>query len=173
MSDYHAFLASKQRQMTPNGVNVTGGDINESLFEWQSRRSVMSHRDADLRPAPERPDWHDQAACRDTPTAVFFDPEHTLEALAICDRCPVRRQCAEAGRHEEGIWGGLLDRSTRGRTRPGRRVGTPVTIVCAECGEPFMRVTQVGITPTVCGYRCRQDRNLRQARAARAKRRAS
>lgn len=44
-------------------------------------------------------------------------------ALAACDTCPVRRECADAGRDEEhGIWGGI-DKSSQKRepTRPTRR----------------------------------------------------
>ena len=127
-----------------------------------------------LLPRPTAADWRTIAACRDADTALFFTPERTLEALAFCDQCPVRRECDTAGRHEEGVWGGRPEGQRHGRyTRPGQRVGTPVTIVCAECGRDFVRVTQVGIRPVVCGPRCRKDRDLRNARRARARRMAS
>lgn len=50
---------------------------------------------------------------------------------------------------------------------------TPVTIRCAECGDPFVRVTRAGVPPVVCGPRCRNDRQLRLARAAARRRVAS
>ena len=57
--------------------------------------------------------WADRSACRDYPTDVFFGdldaPKKSLEARAICSRCPVKAECLDyAIRHacEYGIWGG-------------------------------------------------------------------
>lgn len=67
--------------------------------------------------------WREQAACRGmgpnlfypTPvlnphTAVHVERAYNQTALDICGRCPVADACAEAGRREPGIWGGLLER---------------------------------------------------------------
>ena len=61
------------------------------------------------------PRWNDRAACRGIGHRDFF-PEITdppavraaknARALSYCNRCPVRAECAEAGRHEHGTWGG-------------------------------------------------------------------
>ena len=57
--------------------------------------------------------WLDRAACADHDPQLWF-PEgkgaSTDEAIAICERCPVRVQCAEfaiAERFDVGIWAGL------------------------------------------------------------------
>ena len=69
--------------------------------------------DDDLRQLFVRPAWHAQAACAGMGAELFF-PERGWasvvtgrEVKAICESCPVRAFCAEAGRHERfGIWGG-------------------------------------------------------------------
>lgn len=68
-------------------------------------------------------DWIKQAACRGMNPATFF-PErgdtHTYrQAIAICETCQVRRQCAEYGAELDkqhltpGIFGGLSQRQRR------------------------------------------------------------
>lgn len=59
-----------------------------------------------------RPDaqWQDEAACRNTDPAVFFDAERWHTARAICAGCPVREACLEYAltqRIKSGIWAGL------------------------------------------------------------------
>ena len=70
-----------------------------------------------------RPAWHADAACRGQVDVMF--PTTTQgrrpdwdAAKALCERCPVRRQCAEQGRNEaHGVWGGFTrDRSTSNRS---------------------------------------------------------
>ena len=57
------------------------------------------------------------------PTVMFPVAEHghrldTTAARALCDRCPVRNPCAEAGRSEKyGVWGGTGSGSRRMRQR--------------------------------------------------------
>ncbi len=64
------------------------------------------------------------AACRGMPPARFYPLPGALadDALAVCERCPVRDEC---GRHaietgeEQGIWGGRLETErTRQRATP-------------------------------------------------------
>ena len=62
-------------------------------------------------------DWRTQAACKGQDTAAFFpagwDHDGIDEAVAWCDRCPVRAKCLDAALAVEmpstrhGIWGGL------------------------------------------------------------------
>lgn len=60
-----------------------------------------------------RPDWHRHAACRGQVDVMFPKSRHNsrrwAEAIAICDGCPVRRECAQAAhvrREVHGVWGG-------------------------------------------------------------------
>jgi len=74
--------------------------------------------DFDLYTAMKRPEWTDQAACRDVPTTKNLDlfyPErsetpggrHLIPARRFCLICPVRYDCLETGIDEQfGIWGG-------------------------------------------------------------------
>lgn len=68
--------------------------------------------------------WYHLAACRGTPTALFFpdpgrpDMAAVVEVKAVCAHCPVRERCLAVGlREEHGIWGGL----TVGERRAVRR----------------------------------------------------
>lgn len=60
-----------------------------------------------------RPEWHDRAACRGLGPDLFFagpgEPGNqvVLGAKSVCESCPVRVECREAGRFEKyGVWGG-------------------------------------------------------------------
>ena len=70
-----------------------------------------------------RPAWHADAACRGQTDVMFPVAEHghqldTTAARALCERCPVRNPCAEAGRSEKyGVWGGTGSGSRRMRQR--------------------------------------------------------
>ena len=71
----------------------------------------------------ETSDWRDRAECRGEDPAIFFPPtgkasiEATAIARAICGRCPVIEECAEASKFEmHGTWAGLTARDrVRGR----------------------------------------------------------
>ena len=69
------------------------------------------------------PAWHADAACRGRTAVMFPVAEHghrldTTAARALCDRCPVRNPCAEAGRSEKyGVWGDTGSGSRRMRQR--------------------------------------------------------
>ena len=72
-----------------------------------------------------RPAWHAQAACRGQTDVMFPVSEpgrraDTSAAQALCERCPVQAECADAGRTERyGVWsaGG----SSSGRVRQRER----------------------------------------------------
>lgn len=68
---------------------------------------------------PSRP-WHERAACRGYDPDLFYPAMGNRPGLAastvaqiraakaVCAQCPVRQECADAGRYEPfGIWGGL------------------------------------------------------------------
>jgi len=76
--------------------------------------------------------WRERAACRGIDTGLFFiersDPDASTklaEAKSICGRCPVREECAKAGRNESlGVWGGLTVEERMGpRARKIRMAG--------------------------------------------------
>lgn len=97
---------------------------------------------ADLR---ERPQWQDEALCRETDPEVFY-PEKggsTTAAKRVCMGCPVRAEClTEALERQErfGIWGGLSERERR-KLASGTVVDVPVTITLQTGGTPLARLT--------------------------------
>lgn len=79
-------------------------------------------------PQPPPPgDWALQGACVGHPNPDLWFPRNTFEAneaIAICHRCPVERQCLEhAVRVGEphGIWGGRSERARRRIRATARR----------------------------------------------------
>jgi WhiB family redox-sensing transcriptional regulator len=80
----------------------------------------MTTSTAAARPAPgRRPDWRDDAACRDADPELFFPDGNIRSARAqiklaklICRRCLVSVTClswALASGQEAGIWGGRTE----------------------------------------------------------------
>lgn len=72
-----------------------------------------------LRPSSE---WVRRAACRGSNTSLFFgdDPDQILAAKAVCQKCPVVRECRDYARDTQekyGVYGGLT---------PRERLGDPV-----------------------------------------------
>ena len=83
------------------------------------------------RPAPDsRPDWRDQAACRDADPELFFPDDGLRSARAqvktaklICRGCLVSATClswALASGQQAGIWGGLTEDQRHRLHRRGR-----------------------------------------------------
>lgn len=74
--------------------------------------------------------WRADAACLHHPAEWWLEPVPTPsggaarwrpEAKEICRGCPVRVECAEAGRHElAGLWGGLTRAERQADTRRRR-----------------------------------------------------
>lgn len=65
-----------------------------------------------------RPEWHAQAACRDSDLSFFPERgESTAPAKAVCAACPVRVECFEfvmsTGEPMHGIWAGTSERERR------------------------------------------------------------
>src|SRR5262245_41349123 len=82
----------------------------------------------------DRPDWRDQAACRDADPELFFPDDKIGSARAqvktarlVCRGCLVSATClswALASGQEAGIWGGLTEDQRRRLHRRGRPGGT-------------------------------------------------
>ena len=127
-------------------------------------------------PVDPDPGWRAKAACRGKPTewwypsrgaygggnGIRYGSDDTLEALAICEGCPVRSDClheallvGEAGQF--GIWGGVSERQRRRIRKLGGRPR-----ICAVCAKPFQAY---GAKWTVlCSEECRKERRRRKAR---------
>jgi hypothetical protein len=79
----------------------------------------------------ERPAWHRRAACRGTPTAMWFPPASSrpdnqlvIRAAAICATCPVQVECEAVGRRQhDGVWAGVLRMRTDRRRKLARLAG--------------------------------------------------
>jgi WhiB family redox-sensing transcriptional regulator len=73
-----------------------------------------------------RPVWHAAAACRGQGPDGWFIAKggRTAPARTICERCPVRRECLNAGCEPDnladGVWGGLAPQERR-TARRGKR----------------------------------------------------
>jgi WhiB family redox-sensing transcriptional regulator len=95
---------------------------------------------SDAEPMPVEWAWRELAACVGTPIDWWFPQPPTggrprldeappepsmapLEALALCEECPVRSECLEwALRHERhGVWAGTTERA-RARMRGALRI---------------------------------------------------
>lgn len=80
-------------------------------------------RDHPLLAPPEG--WQERAACRGADVDLFFshDEADQRQALAYCERCPVRQECLEyaiAHREVYGIWGGTTEAERRALIRRRR-----------------------------------------------------
>ena len=75
-----------------------------------------------------RPDWRDDAACRDADPELFFPDSRSAwgqvkRAKLICRGCPVSATClswALDSNQEAGIWGGLTEDERRRLQHRGR-----------------------------------------------------
>lgn len=78
-----------------------------------------------------RPEWHQRAACAgmvsspDDPDPFFPGRgESARPAREVCQQCPVKRECLEAGLSAGyffGIWGGTTERERRDIKRQRRQ----------------------------------------------------
>lgn len=119
--------------------------------------------------------WLDDAACRETPTHIFYPspptgrrPDayipaaHYAQARAICNQCPVRDRCLDDAMAAEngqrfGMFGGLTERE---------RASLPWRL-CVECSTrfPARRNGKGGSVPKFCGDECRDASRRRQYEA--------
>lgn len=76
--------------------------------EWAPHRDIGRYREID--------EWKASAACAGIdPDGMLPGRGDDLSACrALCDACPVKADCAEAGVYEKfGVWGGLSERERR------------------------------------------------------------
>lgn len=59
--------------------------------------------------------WLDYAACKGMSLNLFFPTGNGIQArrqsepaIMVCRECPVKLQCAEYGKREQGVWAGKL-----------------------------------------------------------------
>lgn len=93
-------------------------DLRSDLDAPDHRHDPGAVYDAldDLLELVRRPAWHSDAACRDHPDLSWFPHrgEPIVAQRAICEACPVRAACADAGMGERhGMWGGYSERDRR------------------------------------------------------------
>lgn len=87
---------------------------------------------------PREPDL----ACQSNPD-MWFTPSKYDRAKALCQGCPIYKQCQEIGwKHEYGVFGGLSEydrgRSSRSRSRgPGRPKRTPTKCTFPGCENAY------------------------------------
>lgn len=89
----------------------------------------------------DRPGWWDEAACLGSGPALWFTGrgESQKEARQVCEGCPSRVPCGEAGLSEyHGTWGGMSERARR-EERVARFADSERP--CPRCG---VLVAQVG-----------------------------
>lgn len=110
--------------------------------------------------------WQDNAACRGMNTAIFYpSPDLTHAAQQVCAGCPVRTECAAAGRAEEhGVWAGELRDYRSPVPRPRQR--KPRQRRCAVCGRVF-EPTGNGVGTVRCSMECRAEWDRMRQRNAR------
>jgi WhiB family transcriptional regulator, redox-sensing transcriptional regulator len=62
-------------------------------------------------------EWHKRAACKGETDLFFsYDEEMVEQARAICENCPVRRECLETALADSnlyGVWGGFTKAERR------------------------------------------------------------
>lgn len=94
----------------PEGQNTSTIEYMERLFQSTQEARKWVHR----------------AACKDTDTSVFYQPQgnHADEAKKICAKCPVRKECLDYAIHNcerFGIWGGLSTNERKQYKRDQRK----------------------------------------------------
>lgn len=89
-------------------------------------------------------EWRERAVCQGRDTDLFYSTDEAhppkkrsreeLEALAVCERCPVSGNCLEWAivKGEKGVWGGTTWRERKLLKRPGIRRS------CVRCGSKAM-----------------------------------
>jgi WhiB family transcriptional regulator, redox-sensing transcriptional regulator len=86
-----------------------------------SIESLMAPEAPELDDILNRPPWHQRAACRGVGSDAFvLSNSGCYSRRALCDDCPVRRDCLEVALADDllvGLWGGTTDADRRERRR--------------------------------------------------------
>ena len=112
--------------------------------------ALNTAHNAENPPPQMTPDEWDIAACRYHPKETFFPDRNNYgqvwaQARIICNECPVKEPCAQAGAHEVfGMWGGLTPAERGfGRSSTAAPMSTErIAALLEHVGEP-MTVNQV------------------------------
>lgn len=79
---------------------------------WRYDQRCPNHQNSHPARTRATAEWPEQAVCRQVATAGY-DPWYSdnypeqLTAVQVCQGCPVRQPCLQAGMSEEwGVWGG-------------------------------------------------------------------
>lgn len=106
------------------------------------------------------------------PTDLFFpDPlDDPSEALAACDRCPVRDACRAELEHDRHAIAGGFTAEQRRALRKGRKL-PPATLAktCAECADRFVSPQPHAKYCPECRPRIRTKQLAEQAKAREAR----
>jgi WhiB family transcriptional regulator, redox-sensing transcriptional regulator len=91
--------------------------VNRAVLDWMMQPG-RGEQLPTLETLLQRPEWHQDAACRDMVPARFVrSPGTDYGGLrALCERCPVRQECLETALADDslvGLWGGTNDRERR------------------------------------------------------------
>lgn len=95
--------------------------------------------------------WLDRAACKGTDPSVFWDTSRQGGALALCESCPVRSECAAEARVSDipGVVGGVAPPAVRefvGRASPNPSL-------TADQLEELVRLIDGGLSRRAAGER--------------------
>ena len=107
---------------------MTPPTMDEYLY---TRKAYTDDSRIDL--VPDRPDWHAKAACLGMGTDIFYPKSAEVgrkseqilaEAVALCEECPARKECGEAGMNDGwGVWGGKTASQRRKIRQVRKRLG--------------------------------------------------
>jgi WhiB family redox-sensing transcriptional regulator len=90
--------------------------------------------------------WREFAECRGTDTALFYPGmgEDTRDAKAVCQRCPVRVDCARESADESyGVWGGMAPADRHRGPKAGTYVRRAAVLETLQQAGRWVRVSQV------------------------------
>lgn len=95
---------------TRGSDTINNAKVRKKQF-FQDQREIIPNLAAFFTDGSERT-WMKEAACRGADTNLWFPEKghqaQYKQAVAVCNRCPVRIECAEYGATEQyGIWGGM------------------------------------------------------------------
>jgi len=103
--------------------NLVNRASDSVVAEANNLKDRILHGHKPVQQPPIDHSWRDRAACKDTPTEVFFNVRYKEEALTLCSGCPVQSECLNyrfetlnAPDEDAGIWGGTT-RAQRSRMR--------------------------------------------------------
>lgn len=102
-------VIKKDHSSVYNLVNRASTNVVAEAHNLKDRIVYGDKRVKELTPNRS---WKNSAACKDSPTELFFNVEHKKKALAMCNKCLVQVECLDyrfetlnAPDEDSGIWG--------------------------------------------------------------------